>query len=119
MLTESASWTGDDVGVFSALLIALAGGWAASRMVRVHPDPFGCLVLGDSPNVAAAAAEARERGLADRLHFAGDVPHELCLALIAHGDGKTPNTALTGPEAIELYLKNEEETAVRLRERAA
>ena len=46
MLTESASWTGDDVGVFSALLIALAGGWAASRMVRVHPDPFGCLVLG-------------------------------------------------------------------------
>jgi len=42
-----------------------------------------------------------------------------CLALIAHGDGKTPNTALTGPEAIELYLKNEEETAVKLRDRAA
>lgn len=42
-----------------------------------------------------------------------------CLALIAHGDGKTPNTALTGPEAIELYLKNEEETALKLRDRAA
>jgi 2,4-dienoyl-CoA reductase-like NADH-dependent reductase (Old Yellow Enzyme family) len=42
-----------------------------------------------------------------------------CLALIAHGDGKTPNTALTGPEAIELYLKNEEETAGKLRDRAA
>jgi 2,4-dienoyl-CoA reductase-like NADH-dependent reductase (Old Yellow Enzyme family) len=42
-----------------------------------------------------------------------------CLALIAHGDGKTPNTGLTGPEAIELYLKNEEETAVKLRDRAA
>ncbi|MDF3073639.1 MAG: NADH:flavin oxidoreductase [Alphaproteobacteria bacterium] len=42
-----------------------------------------------------------------------------CLALIAHGDGKTPNTSLTGPEAIELYLKNEEATAVKLRDRAA
>jgi 2,4-dienoyl-CoA reductase-like NADH-dependent reductase (Old Yellow Enzyme family) len=42
-----------------------------------------------------------------------------CLALIAHGDGKTPNTALTGPDAIELYLKNEEETALKLRDRAA
>jgi 2,4-dienoyl-CoA reductase-like NADH-dependent reductase (Old Yellow Enzyme family) len=42
-----------------------------------------------------------------------------CLALIAHGDGRTPNTALTGPEAIELYLKNEEETAVKLQNRAA
>ncbi|MGE0153446.1 MAG: NADH:flavin oxidoreductase/NADH oxidase family protein [Reyranellaceae bacterium] len=42
-----------------------------------------------------------------------------CLALIAHGDGGTPNTALTGPEAIELYLRNEEETASRLRDRAA
>jgi 2,4-dienoyl-CoA reductase-like NADH-dependent reductase (Old Yellow Enzyme family) len=42
-----------------------------------------------------------------------------CLALIAHGDGRTPNTSLTGPEAIELYLKNEEATAVKLRDRAA
>ena len=42
-----------------------------------------------------------------------------CLALIAHGDGKAPNTSLTGPEAIELYLKNEESTAVKLRDRAA
>jgi 2,4-dienoyl-CoA reductase-like NADH-dependent reductase (Old Yellow Enzyme family) len=42
-----------------------------------------------------------------------------CLALIAHGDGKTPNTALTGPEAIDLYLKNEEETAEKLQNRAA
>lgn len=42
-----------------------------------------------------------------------------CLALLSHGDGKAPNTALTGPEAIELYQKNEEETALKLRDRAA
>ncbi|MGE0660583.1 MAG: NADH:flavin oxidoreductase/NADH oxidase family protein [Reyranellaceae bacterium] len=42
-----------------------------------------------------------------------------CLALLAHGDGRSPNTTLTGPEAIDLYLKNEEETAQRLRDRAA
>lgn len=42
-----------------------------------------------------------------------------CLALLAHGDGRTPNTTLTGPEAIDLYLRNEEETAQKLRDRAA
>lgn len=42
-----------------------------------------------------------------------------CLALLAHGDGQPPNTALTGAEAIDLYLKNEEDTAARLRDRAA
>lgn len=42
-----------------------------------------------------------------------------CLALIAHGDGSKPDIGLTGPEAIERYLKNEEDTAVRLRDRAA
>ncbi len=42
-----------------------------------------------------------------------------CLALIAHGDGGTPDTALTGAQAIDLYLKNEEDTASRLRDRAA
>lgn len=42
-----------------------------------------------------------------------------CLALIAHGDGTTPDTALTGTQAIDLYLKNEEDTASRLRDRAA
>ena len=41
------------------------------------------------------------------------------LALIAHGDGSKPDIGLTGPEAIERYLKNEEDTAVRLRDRAA
>ena len=38
--------------MFSALLIALAGGWAASRMLRTHPDPFACLVLGVTGAVA-------------------------------------------------------------------
>ena len=42
-----------------------------------------------------------------------------CLALIAHGDGRVPDTSLTGAEAIERYLRNEEETAASLRDRAA
>ena len=42
-----------------------------------------------------------------------------CLALIAHGDGRVPDTSLTGEEAIERYLRNEEETAASLRDRAA
>lgn len=52
MLTANSGWSGDGVGVFSALLIALAGGWAASRILRTHPDPFGCLVLGVTGAVA-------------------------------------------------------------------
>ncbi len=42
-----------------------------------------------------------------------------CLALIAHGDGRAPDTSLTGPEAIELYQKNEEATALTLVDRKA
>ena len=56
MLTATGHLPSDGVGVFSALLIALAGGWAASRMLRTHPDPFACLVLGVTGAVAGMMA---------------------------------------------------------------
>jgi len=52
MLRSAGTWTGDDPGLFGALLIALAGGWAASRLLRTSPDPFACLVLGVTGAVA-------------------------------------------------------------------
>jgi len=33
-------------GLLGALLIALIGGWAASRLLGKHPGPFPSLVLG-------------------------------------------------------------------------
>ncbi|HEX6859288.1 MAG TPA: hypothetical protein VF138_03695 [Caulobacteraceae bacterium] len=35
-----------DPGLLTTVLIALAGGWAASRMLRSALDPFRSLVLG-------------------------------------------------------------------------
>ncbi len=37
-----------------------------------------------------------------------------CLALISHGDGKEPDTALSGEDAITRFLANEEATATAL-----
>ena len=37
-----------------------------------------------------------------------------CLALIAHGDGRRPDTTLTGEQAIQAYLANEHATASAL-----
>ena len=36
------------------------------------------------------------------------------LALISHGDGQDPNTAMTGEEAMKAYVANEEATASAL-----
>lgn len=56
MLTADGRWSGEGVGVFSALVIVMAGGWAASRLLRTHPDPFACLVLGVTGAVAGMMA---------------------------------------------------------------
>ena len=37
---------GDQPGLLGAVLIALAGGWAASRLMRTALDPFPSLVVG-------------------------------------------------------------------------
>lgn len=79
MLTANSGWSTEGVGVFSALLIALAGGWAASRLVRAHPDPFACMVLGVTGAVAGMT-------LAGVLHF-GLGPVGLLAASIAGGAG--------------------------------
>lgn len=51
----------DQPGLFGALLIALAGGWAASRMLRSPAQPFQALGLGVAGAVMGMAlAEALE-----------------------------------------------------------
>ncbi|HYG27411.1 MAG TPA: hypothetical protein VD906_10935 [Caulobacteraceae bacterium] len=37
---------GDQPGLLGAVLIALAGGWAASRLMRTALDPFPSLIVG-------------------------------------------------------------------------
>jgi len=46
MLREGGALPSDQPGLFGALLIALAGGWAASRMLRSPAEPFQALELG-------------------------------------------------------------------------
>jgi uncharacterized membrane protein YeaQ/YmgE (transglycosylase-associated protein family) len=46
MLRQDAIITGPQPGLLTAVLIALAGGWAASRLMRVDPGPFPSMVLG-------------------------------------------------------------------------
>jgi uncharacterized membrane protein YeaQ/YmgE (transglycosylase-associated protein family) len=46
MLRQDAIVTGPQPGLLTAVLIALAGGWAASRLMRTDPGPFPSLVLG-------------------------------------------------------------------------
>jgi uncharacterized membrane protein YeaQ/YmgE (transglycosylase-associated protein family) len=46
MLREGAALPSDQPGLFAALLIALAGGWAASRILRSPADPFHALAVG-------------------------------------------------------------------------
>jgi glycosyltransferase involved in cell wall biosynthesis len=64
---------------FEVLLGALA------RLAPRHPG-LGCLVLGSGEGEAAARRLVRERGLEERVRLLGDVPHELCLALMARSD---------------------------------
>jgi len=46
MLTETDTLGGGQPGLLGAVLIALAGGWAASRLLRQHLDAFRSLILG-------------------------------------------------------------------------
>ena len=62
---------------------------AVERLAPSHPN-LGCLVLGGGPRVVGAEAQARRtvrrRGLEERVLLSGDVPHALCLALMARAD---------------------------------
>lgn len=55
------------------------------RLKRRHPD-LGCLVLGSGEGEVAARRRLREEGTAGWVHLAGDVTHDLCLALMARAD---------------------------------
>lgn len=55
---------------------------ALGRLARRHPN-IGCIVMGGGTDEQAARAWVQELGLEDRFALVGDVPHELCLALIA------------------------------------
>lgn len=46
MLKEGGVMTGGQPGLLGAVLIALAGGWAASRLLRTSPGAFPCMVVG-------------------------------------------------------------------------
>jgi uncharacterized membrane protein YeaQ/YmgE (transglycosylase-associated protein family) len=46
MLGDGGALPSDQPGLFGALLIALAGGWAASRILRSPADAFHSLALG-------------------------------------------------------------------------
>ncbi len=54
---------------------------AASRLKQQYPR-MGCLVMGGEDREEAAALAAK-RGLKDVMFLAGDLNHELCLALMA------------------------------------
>lgn len=55
------------------------------RMKGRHPE-LGCLVLGSGEGEIAARRRLREEGMADWVNLAGDVTHDLCLALMARSD---------------------------------
>lgn len=46
MLREGGVLTSDQPGLFGAFLLALAGGWVASRILRSPADAFHSLELG-------------------------------------------------------------------------
>lgn len=81
---------------------------ALARLVHRHPS-LGCLVLGGGEGYAAARRHLRERSLEERVLIAGDVPHTLCLALMARSELYVRPTlsdgdALSVREALSLGL---------------
>lgn len=81
---------------------------ALARLVPRHPS-LGCLVLGGGEGEAAAGRHLRERGLEERVLISGDVPHTLCLALMARSElyvrpTLTDGDALSVREALSLGL---------------
>jgi glycosyltransferase involved in cell wall biosynthesis len=58
----------------------------ALERLRADFPSLGCLVLGDGEGAAAAGRALARRDARDWVLLAGDVPHPLCLALIARSD---------------------------------
>lgn len=81
---------------------------ALGRVVPRHPD-LGCMMLGGGTGGAGARRRLRERGLEERVLLPGDVPHDLCLALMARADlfvrpTLTDGDAISVREALALGL---------------
>jgi glycogen synthase len=55
----------------------------AVSVLRRHYPGLGCLVMGGSDDTVEARRFIEERGLKETVFLAGDVDHELCLALLA------------------------------------
>jgi glycosyltransferase involved in cell wall biosynthesis len=55
---------------------------AVSRLKDRYPE-IGCLVMGTGEGREQAAELVARRGLGDRIFLAGDLDHELCLALMS------------------------------------
>jgi glycosyltransferase involved in cell wall biosynthesis len=55
---------------------------AVSRLKQIYPN-IGCLVMGSGSDRAEAGASIEECGLGNIVYLAGDLDHELCLAVMA------------------------------------
>jgi glycosyltransferase involved in cell wall biosynthesis len=58
---------------------------ALARLKPAYPG-LACVVLGGGEQEAAARREVAARGMADWVLLTGDLPHELCLTLMARSD---------------------------------
>jgi glycosyltransferase involved in cell wall biosynthesis len=58
---------------------------AVSRLRTQHPE-CGCLVMGTGEDREAAAQLVASRGLTDAMYLAGDLEHQMCLALMGRSN---------------------------------
>jgi len=102
--------------------IMLTGGFRTRAGMEAALAEGACDVIGlgrpmcvdtDLPNRLLAGAEGAT-AYEDRIAPAKAGLGWFCLQLLAHGDGREPDRALGGEEAIKGYLANEEKTAAAL-----
>jgi glycosyltransferase involved in cell wall biosynthesis len=79
---------------------------AIDAVRRRHPS-VGCLVVGGGAGESEARAAVRARGLEEHVRLTGDLPHALCLGLIARAHlfvrpARTDGDALSVREALHL-----------------
>lgn len=108
--------------------VMLTGGFRSKAAMEAALQDGTCDVIGlgrpmcvetDLPNRLLSGASDGAPAYEDAIAPAKGALGWFCLQLIRHGDGQIPDTAVTGGEAIERYLANEETTAASLVGRVA
>jgi glycosyltransferase involved in cell wall biosynthesis len=69
---------------------------AALLELRRNQSAIGLVVIGGGEDFEAAKEQIAERGLEDSILLLGEVPHELCLSLMASSDGFVRATRADG-----------------------